>query len=309
MNKADNFQPPKGRRTIRRAGPVGIDPMKPAARENRVVRLWSFEAKSGSTMAKLQDSYLSALGAVDAVEDRKANAAKSGKFTEAGARDDALAFALNEAVPTFKRGRDAIAAAKREAAALREKIKLREPDKTDVAGALMRREIRDTLKAMRPEDRDKFISRNLSDMEPTVAEAILTAPAWLTDVSPTHRQLLMDKALQAQHGDAVAQVQQLERAIEYAASAVETGRDEVRLLTGSLDPVQFDSLAAPIEKKVAAPWLKKFTEDGTEVVRTFQWDTTKKSGVWAKATPEDLETGVFYATADDYQRANPSWAA
>jgi hypothetical protein len=174
---------------------------------------------------------------------------------------------------------------------------------------VLRREIRDTLKAMKPEDRDKFISRNLSDMEPTVAEAILTAPAWLTDVSPTHRQLLMDKALQAQHGDAVAQVQELERAIEYAASAVETGRDEIRLLTGAVDPVQFDSLAAPIENRVAAPWLKKFTEGGTEVVRKMQWDSPKQTGSWTKATPADLDTGVFYANADDYQKNNPSWAA
>ena len=57
---------------------------------------------------KLQTAYLNSLDAVDRTEARKAEALKSGKFTPAGASDDALQFALIEAVPVFKRGRNVI---------------------------------------------------------------------------------------------------------------------------------------------------------------------------------------------------------
>jgi hypothetical protein len=40
------------------------------------------------------------------------------------------------------------------------------------------------------------------------------------------------RALQAQHGDKIAELKELERAIEAAESAVEAGRDEIRLEAG-----------------------------------------------------------------------------
>jgi hypothetical protein len=57
----------------------------------------------------------------------------------------------------------------------------------------------------------------------------VTAQASLTGISKTHRQQLIDRALQAQPGDKIAELQTLERAIEAVESAVEAGRDEVRL--------------------------------------------------------------------------------
>ena len=104
-------------------------------------------------------------------------------------------------------------------------------------------------------------------------------------------------------GDVVAEAQELERAIEVAASAVETGRDEVRLDAGVIDPHQFDRLAAPIENKTAEVWLKKFTDNGVEVVRKMSWDATKNTGSWAVATPTEAENGVFYDSWDDYHKA------
>jgi hypothetical protein len=43
---------------------------------------------------------------------------------------------------------------------------------------------------------------------------------------------------------------------------VEAGREEVRLETGVFDPHKFNELAAPVEAKANAPWLKKFRENG-----------------------------------------------
>jgi hypothetical protein len=297
---ADKFVMPKGRQTIRKSmQQVSTDPLNPTVqRENRRVRLWNFQAAPGTTLAKLEAAYLSALDTVDSIEERKANSAKSGKFTADGLTDDALQFALNNAVPTFKRGRDAIKAAKAEAKARREALQLQKPDKSDVAGAILRAQICDRLAAMSAKDRDAFINSNIEKLDPVTAEAILTAPAWLSGVSNSHRQLLTDRALQAQHGEAVAELQELERAIEVATSAVEIGRDEVRIEAGVHDPHKFDQLAAPIEAKQSAPWLRRKRNGDAEEIRVVDID----QGVERSATPEEIASGVFYENADEYRK-------
>src|SRR5215471_7522342 len=120
---SDSFVKPQGRRTIRRRVPsVPGNPLVPSSgRLPRNIRMWDIgDGAPGTTKEQLRLAYHAALDAVDKIEARKADALKSGKFTEAGAADDALQFALSDLVPTFKRGRIAIDAAKREAASLRD---------------------------------------------------------------------------------------------------------------------------------------------------------------------------------------------
>lgn len=74
------FVMPKGRQKIRRTDAPHLpgDPTRPVdGRDNRRVRLWDFEAKPGSTLAKLETAYLSALDAVDAVAEHKTTARQS----------------------------------------------------------------------------------------------------------------------------------------------------------------------------------------------------------------------------------------
>ena len=63
-------------------------------------------------------------------------------------------------------------------------------------------------------------------------------------------------------------------------------------------------LAAPIEKKTGAPWLKKFTEKRSEVIRKLNWDAVKNSGSWTIATPAEIEAGIFFESADGYRKDN-----
>src|SRR5512133_1389023 len=133
---AEYKMPYKGRMTIR----AGSSEDKRNGRDNKRIRAWEFQPKAGSTIAKLESAFLGALTAVDLVIARRDEATKSGKFTTDGVASDVLNFALSEAVPVLKRGRNAIASAKQEAATLREKTKLRDPDTTDPwkAGLMLR---------------------------------------------------------------------------------------------------------------------------------------------------------------------------
>jgi hypothetical protein len=244
-------------------------------------------------VAKLESAFLRALNSVDAVIARRDEATKSGRFTADGVASDVLNFALSEAVPVLKRGRNAIASAKQEVAALREKTTLREPDTTDPWKVGLMLQAVDHFAAMTQKQRDA-LTRNPDNLDPITAVALVTAPASLTGISKTHREQLIDRALQAQHGDKIAELRELEQAIEAAESAVEAGRDEIRLEAGVFDPHKFNQLAAPVEQKVSAPWLRK------RFGQVHVVDLERREE--RPATSAEIESGVYAENYDAYQK-------
>jgi hypothetical protein len=104
----------------------------------------------------------------------------------------------------------------------------------------------------------------------------------------------------------MTQLRELEEAIEIAASAVETGRDEVRAETG-LNSQTFDHRAAQFESQSETPWLKRMTENGQEVVRVIRWAKDGSTGTGALPTAQDLETGKFFKDRAEYDAANREW--
>ena len=89
----------------------------------------------------------------------------------------------------------------------------------------------------------------------------------------------------------------MEEAIAAAESAVETGRDEVRLEVGVHDE-RFNEMAAPIEAKHDAPWLRRTkTSNGAEEIRVVDLDR----GVERPATPEEIERGIEYRDYDHFK--------
>ena len=297
---------PIGRSTIRRGGPQLA---AQGARENRRIKFFEVKAKPGSTAARLQAVYIAALDAVDKLAARKVEAAKSNKFTPEGVTQDARDFAINELAVTFKRGRNAIDAAKREAAERRSKIQLQPADKTDVVGYMKRMETRGWLASMPAEQRNKFISQNRENMDPDLALAIVEMPASMTGVLESDHADLRDRALMAQHGEAIAELQELEKAIEAAEIAVETGRDEIRQEIEIADPREFDVLAEAAEGTAGTLWLKKDKADGQEIIRVLDWDPIAKTGAWRVATPEQIAEGQFFDSWQDYHKANGTEAA
>ena len=98
--------------------------------------------------------------------------------------------------------------------------------------------------------------------------------------------------LALRYGPEIAETAELEEAISAAESVVETGRDEVRLEVGGIDKQKWDELAAPIETKCAAPWLRR---RGAEV---HVVDLERR--VERTPTQNELDTGIFVDTHDQY---------
>jgi hypothetical protein len=102
-----------------------------------------------------------------------------------------------------------------------------------------------------------------------------------------HRQQLIDRALEAQHGEKIAELKELERAIEAAESAVEAGRDEIRLEAG-------------IFQKASAPWLRKQKLLGESEEKIYVVDLDRR--VERPATPEEIENGVYAEDFEAYKK-------
>lgn len=286
--------PVLGRSTIRKSVPqlaANIHGMAPQPRQSSTrIKLWSIESdpKPGSTMYRLKDAYLQALASVDAIDGKREEILRSGQFTESGVKSRMLDLVKKE-VPTFARGRKLLAAAKREAAALRAELKLSPPDPADIRGEMIRAELRAVIRGMNAEERGKLLA-NPDGIDPAIAAAIVHAPALASGVDETKRERLQTAALRAQAGDRLDQLDQLETAIEVAQSAIEAGHVELRFESGIENAAEFDKAAAAIASSIPdemTPWLQR-QHDGS--VRVFDLESNKDRA----PTDEELKRGRFF---------------
>jgi hypothetical protein len=307
---------PKGRRTIRKphiASVFGtLEPDPGQTRKNAQIRMWHLgDHDESTTLGKLQRAYQRTLDSVDQVDARKKSAAESGKLTEAGIKDAVRSFTLNDVVQDYQTSHKAIAAARQEAATLRDSIKLEPTDRTDMVGFLRRQEMRAHLKAMPIKERNQFISKHRENLEPEMALAICEMPSAFSGVLDGDRTDLMNRALQAQHGQKIAELEKLQDAITIAESAVDAGAEELRLEAGFNNRADFEKAVEKAKPPSYRPWLKKYTEeDGREVVRAVKWDSAAKtSGTWSIATADEIARGQFFESREAYDRANAGLAA
>ena len=266
--------------------------------KSRAIRLWRFDAKPNTTLARLEAAYMAGPDAVDRIEDRTRSNTASGQFTSEGVKDDALKFAMSDIVPVLHRARTTIKKARSEVAERKSKLKVEGPDKSDVAAAFRRMEIRTFLREMKGNDQKNYFARHGDNLHAEVAMAILEMPPEFSGVPKSRHDLMTTRGLEAQHGPEIAEIAELEEAIAAAESAVEAGRDEVRLEVGVHDERKFNEMAAPIEAKHDAPWLRRRkSSSGAEEIRVVDLDRR----VERLATPDEIERGIEYRDYDHFK--------
>ena len=279
------LQKPLGRMTIKKT--VDLNNQS----TSKIIGLWSLEAKPGSTLERLQNAYLTGIDSFDRIEARAREHSGSGRYTPDGAKQMTLQSALSEAVPSLHRSRQVIKSAKAEVAELRSKIKLQPADKTDMVSAMLRAEMRTWLRSKPQSERDAYLSKNLENLDPQMALAVMELPPEMSGVSSQQHNMLVDRAIEAQHGETLGEIEALEHGILLAERAVEASREEVRRETG-VDPKTFDELALPFEAKEAAPWLRR---KGNEV-RVVDLER----GVERLATAEELTRGIEANSLEEF---------
>jgi len=258
---------------------------------SKIIGLFTTQPKPGSTLERLETDALAALASRDKVKARAKEHEASGRFTPAGAKQATLQSALSEGVPSLYRARQTIKKAKAERDALRSKVSLAQPAQTEVA-EMQRREMRDWFRSKPQAERDALTSRP-DKLDPRLLEALIDMPIEMTGIAATHRDLLIERALEAQHGEDIAAIKELDRGIEVAERYTDTSRDEVRKETG-VDQKTFDELAAPIEAKQNVAWLRR--RPGSDEVRVVDLER----GIERLPTPEELSSGIEATTLDEF---------
>lgn len=279
---------PLGRMTIRK-GLLGDQPSA------RVVGTWNWDAKPGSTLEKLQAAYLSGLDAVDKFDAKRVSLEKDVRFTPEGRRDQLLEYAAKDLAPALKQGRNAVERAKQDLAARRANLKPPTADKSDIAGAMLRREIREWLGRMDGSKQAEFLASRGANLDPNIAMAIIEVPPEMGIVSPIQREKLIDRHMRASFGSEIDDIGDVEAAIKRAEASVEQSRELIRVEATSGDRKKFDKVAAPFEKPVEAVWLRK-NGDEVHVVDL-------ERNVSRKPTPQELESGIFYDNYEAYAAA------
>ena len=225
-------------------------------------------------------------------------ARRNPELTPDGVRDSLLKFALNDVVPVLHQGRAIIRKARTEVAERRAKLKVEGPDKTDIAAAFRRMEIRTRLREMKSEELTNYFATYGDNLPIEIAQAVTELPPLYSGVPQSRHDLLIERALNVQFGAAIAEINEIEQAIEAAESAVEAARDEVRIESGMHDVGKFNELAAPFEAKHEPPWLRRRLESGAEVIRVVDLER----GIERKATAAEIEIGEFFKDHDDFSR-------
>jgi hypothetical protein len=174
-------------------------------------------------------------------------------------------------------------------------------DKVDIVGALARRELRDASRAMTSGQRAGHMAG------PTRSKAFVDAmlefedDPWMAGIdifNPNELQVFEAAKLERLrdlHGPLLDQIAERDGTEIEAAMIPAVARVDIQNDSG-LESAEFEEVAKPIESKAGAPWLKKFNEDGREVVRVVDLE----NHVARLATEREILDGKFYPDHQSY---------
>ncbi len=253
--------------------------------------------------------YLRTFENVDQWDAKKAELARNPELTDVGKQRAALDFGFGAIMPDNLKARRTLRKAQQEVATRRSKLQQPKSDPSDLAAALRRQELRSIMRSMDVKARDAFLRQNglLTGLDPEIRQAITEMPASVSGLSEKVRDDLLREAVESVNAPALAEINELERAIEIAASALEEGKNEIQreaiaIDPGYADPDRFEARAVEAAKLTDQPWLKVFNENGADILRFFNWNEETKSGGWSIPTSEQIENGIVAETRDEFDK-------
>jgi hypothetical protein len=156
-----------------------------------------------------------------------------------------------EAVKPLRSAQNLIARAKQELSEQRARIKLKPPDRKDAAAELGRQEIRAWLRSMPQAKRDRMFNGGGEQVDPAIADAVLSAPRVLSGVAASHLKLMQDRLLEAQFPGELDDLADLENAIAVTERAATVNMNEIIREMG-ITQERFAELAQPVLREVDA---------------------------------------------------------
>jgi hypothetical protein len=228
------------------------------------------------------------------------------KFLSQQGRENARQSKLRAAIRDLRDARAPVDELAKKLGAKRKAVAMPAFKQDDVVGFLRRQELRSVLRAMNADQRQMHLA------DPAFADAMLeTAPLvsglfLAEDFAGTvsaeiqrDRDIVAEakqKRLGSLFGRELEEIAALEQTLAEANMIADIARVDLQSSSGMEWPT-FNEFVKPVESKVNAHWLRKFVEDGREVVRVIQpGDHTARL-----ATEREILDGKFYADFVEYQ--------
>lgn len=169
-------------------------------------------------------------------------------LTPEGKRKAVRQLVQDLVLPQLKQAAATVRAAQDYAAQKRATLRPSGGDKTDVVGALIRKDIRDRFAAM--DDAKRTALLTAPGLDPVTAAALAEAPAWLSGITPEQQQGLIERAMLASNPEIGAELVDLE-------DALETVGETVRAVTRTVAQ-HTDVRERELAERMGQPTLKEF---------------------------------------------------
>lgn len=235
--------------------------MNPSIKNGRVVLNFDWPGAStrhgGPIWATMGGAFADLVRTAEAASAKLDELAADPHLTIEGRRAGFVTWFKANAVAPLAKARDAFAAADAEIAATREKMVGAEIDRTDLAGALVRQEIRGWLRSLEPAARNARILTGLAKEE---IAAIIEAPAALTGVTADQKAKIEADHVTSRHPAETARI----AAVDEAKTALATAeRAAVLAITASGSGITTETVAQALGKpSLAAKLAAMFGGDG-----------------------------------------------
>jgi hypothetical protein len=161
-------------------------------------------------------------------------------------------------------------------------------DRSDMAGALLRQEMRAAVRNMGLAERAAILMGEKAD--PAFVDSILEASPILSGVEPLMFEQIREHRLETLFSAESAQAESLTTEIEEAQAILELARQDVATASG-LQPYEFEAIQKQVAERKDAVWLKRERNmSGDEVVLVVP----PKGGAARPASVEEQREGKFY---------------
>ena len=215
---------------------------------------WTAASERAIAFKDLRKNYDAAIAAAEAFQAHAQALKAEGTLTEKGIKERLVERAVKDISELRTMQNKATAGLRRDVEA---RIKRMSPvnfDRKDVFGEMQRREIRDRLAAMKPEDRRAAVMKST---DPMVIDAILGAPELLVDLPKSTRDQITRARMEERHGSELLVLETLIEAADATDRAFEAAREELQHTAG-MSPREYSELRKSVEEPIQEEWNAGF---------------------------------------------------
>jgi hypothetical protein len=244
----------------------------------------------------MRDDLKSALEAAERFADKAASIRQDGNLSHEG-RNNATKAALRSVLRDVRDSGAQVLEMKARLNAIQASIAMPKFDKTDVAGALARQEIRQALRGMSLGDRAGLLFGEGAD--PRWIDAVLEAPALLSGTPPELYEQAKGQRIEGLFAREIADGEDLNQQIEEAEAALQIARQDVAR-AANLPEHEVNKLVDEVNSKRDAPWLRREKDlSGNEVIIVVPI----KGGAARPATEQEQRDGRYFDSLQEFNAA------